>query len=163
MPNVMRCVIGVALYIEYIGHDFHITHLKQFMATTLLDRISPAYIFLVDGLGALLTAGFTYLLATFFIDWVGLPYEVLRILTLAALGMSAYSLSCHFFLKGNRRNWLMGIIVANLLYVLVTAILLLMYHDRLKLPGLIYFVSEFAVVFILVRWERNIFLQKNSY
>jgi hypothetical protein len=94
---------------------------------------------------------------------VGLPYEVLRILTLVALCMSAYSLGCHFFLKGNRRNWLMGIIVANLLYVLVTAILLVMYYDRLKLPGLIYFLSEFAVVFILVRWERNIFLQKNSY
>ena len=130
------------------------------MAMNVLDRIPPANIFLVDGLGALLTAGSIYLLATFFIDWVGLPYEVLRILTLAALGMSAYSLSCHFFLKGNRRNWLMGIIVANLLYILATAVLLLIYHDQLKLPGLIYFLSEFVVVFILVRWERNVFLKK---
>jgi hypothetical protein len=121
-----------------------------------LSKISPALVFLVDGLGALLTASFTYLLMTFFMDWVGLPYEVLRILALVALGMAAYSLSCHFFLKGNKRNWLNGIILANLLYVLATAVLILIYYDRIKLPGLFYFLSEFVVVFMLVRWERSI-------
>jgi hypothetical protein len=117
-------------------------------------------VFLVDGLGALLTATFIYLLMTFFIDWVRLPYEVLRILALVALGLAAYSLSCHFFLKGNKRNWLIVIIIANLCYVLATAVLILVYYDRIKLPGLIYFLSEFVVVFVLVRWERGI---KNSY
>lgn len=126
------------------------------MAKGLLEYISPARVFLIDGFGALLTAACIYLLATFFVDWVGLPFEVLRILTLVALGMSAYSLSCHFFLKGSRRNWLMVIIVANLVYVIATAILLLIYQDRLKWPGLIYFLSEFVVVFILVRWETKI-------
>jgi hypothetical protein len=130
------------------------------MAKNILSHITPAMVFLVDGLGALLTATFTYLLMTFFIEWVGLPYEVLRILALVALGMAAYSLSCHFFLKDKKRNWLRVIIVANLLYVLATAILIIMYHDLIRLPGLIYFLSEFVVVLVLVRWERTI---KNSY
>jgi hypothetical protein len=122
----------------------------------MLSRISPSMVFLVDGLGALLTATFTCLLMTFFIDWVGLPYEVLRILALVALGMAAYSLSCHFFLKSNKRKWLNVIILANLLYVLATAVLILVYYDRIKLPGLLYFLSEFIVVLVLVRWERSI-------
>lgn len=121
-----------------------------------MNRISPAYVFLIDGFGALLTAGFIHLLATFFIDWVGLPYEVLRILTLVALTMALYSFFCHLFVKVNKRKWLMVIIAANLLYVLATAVLLMIYHDRLKLPGLIYFLSEFVVVFVLVRWEAKI-------
>ncbi|MGB4772050.1 MAG: hypothetical protein WBP58_11345 [Chitinophagaceae bacterium] len=126
----------------------------------LLSSLSPDLVFLVDGLGALLTAGSIYLLARFFINWVGLPYEVLHILAMVALGMAAYSLSCHFFLKGNKRNWLNVIILANLLYVLATAVLILIYYDRIKLPGLIYFLSEFAVVLVLVRWERKIAISK---
>lgn len=121
-----------------------------------LNIVSPAWVFLVDGLGALLTATFIYLLATYFIDWVGLPYEVLRILALLALGMAVYSFSCHFFLNGNKKKWLHLIILANLLYVLATAILIIIYYDRIKWPGLLYFLSEFVVVFVLVRWERKI-------
>jgi hypothetical protein len=126
------------------------------MAKNALDRISSAYVFLIDGLGALLTAVSIHLLATFFLDWVGLPAEVLRILTLVALMMAVYSFFCHLIVKGNKRKWLLVIIVANLLYVLATAVLLIIYHDRLKLPGLIYFLSEFVVVFVLVRWEAKI-------
>lgn len=126
------------------------------MAKNALDRISSAYVFLIDGLGALLTAVSIHLLATFFLDWVGLPAEVLRILTLVVLMMAVYSFFCHLIVKGNKRKWLLVIIVANLLYVLATAVLLIIYHDRLKLPGLIYFLSEFVVVFVLVRWEAKI-------
>lgn len=126
------------------------------MRMTILDRISPAIVFLVDGIGALLTAGSMYVLASFFMEWVGLPYEVLRILTLVALGMAAYSLCCHFLLKGSRGQWLTVIIIANLVYMLATAILLVVYHDRVKWPGLIYFLSEIIVLFFLVRWEAKI-------
>ena len=126
------------------------------MATNMLDRISPSKVFLVDGFGALLTAVFIHLLATFFIDWVGLPVKVLRILTLVALMMAVYSFCCHLFGKGNNSKWLRVIMVANLVYIMATAIILVIYRDQLKWPGLIYFLSEFVVVFILVRWEAKI-------
>ena len=122
----------------------------------MLDCISPSKVFLVDGFGALLTAVFIHLLATFFIDWVGLPVKVLRILTLVALMMAVFSFCCHLFGKGNNSKWLRVIMVANLVYIMSTAIILVIYRDQLKWPGLIYFLSEFVVVFILVRWEARI-------
>ena len=126
------------------------------MATSMLDPISPSKVFLVDGFGALLTAVFIHLLASFFMDWVGLPVEVLRVLTLVALMMAVYSFCCHLFGKGRNRKSLMVIIVANLVYIMATAIILVLYRDQLKWPGLIYFLSEFVVVLVLVRWEAKI-------
>ena len=129
------------------------------MSLKFFDSISPKNVFLVDGLGALLTAGGIYALATFFLEWVGMPYDILQTLALVALCMAAYSLACHFFLRGKRQSWLAVIIIANLTYILVTAILLWIYRDRIKWPGLIYFFSEFVVVLVLVRWEAKIRLQ----
>lgn len=104
----------------------------------------------------MLTAASIYTLSILFIEWIGLPCEMLHILSLVALVMSLYSLCCHFLLKSGKKKWLTVIIIANIAYVVATSILLIIYQERLKWPGLIYFLSEFVVIFVLVRWEASV-------
>jgi phosphatidylserine synthase len=111
------------------------------------------FVFLIDGLGALLTALCTFLLMQYFRDKVGLPYEVLRILTLTAVAFAAYSLTCHIVFKGPQKTFLHIIMVANVVYAIITLVLLLIYKDRVQPLGLIYFIGEVLIITGLVFWE----------
>lgn len=107
-------------------------------------------IFLVDGLGASLSALFLGLVLPRF--EVGIPNTILIALSLAALAFGVYSLSC-FFLKKRGGTWLSAIMVANLLYCVVTATIVGYFYSHLSLLATAYFFGEIMVILLLAHLE----------
>lgn len=112
--------------------------------------------FLIDGLGGLLTATMLGLVLPAFHQHIGLPAGTLRLLGLAGLGYATYSLSCFRFLQGNPAPYLRFIVVANLLYCLVTAAILATHRNTVTTLGLSYFVAEVLVILAVVSLEIRI-------
>ncbi|WP_296618744.1 hypothetical protein [Marivirga sp.] len=117
---------------------------------------SPSKIFLVDGLGAFFTALIIGIVFTNFQEYIGMPIEILISLALMAVIFCLYSLSCFFFLKGNWKPFLKTIAIANLLYCILTTVLIILLFHQLTVLGLIYFIGEIIVIGVLVYFEFSI-------
>ena len=114
---------------------------------------NPRQLFLIDGLGAIVTAFLTGIVLVYFESFFGMPKSILIPLALVACGFSVYSLTCYFT---NIRNWqflLRIIAVANLLYCGVTMGFVVYYFELLTSFGLLYFLSELLIIVVLVMIE----------
>jgi hypothetical protein len=117
---------------------------------------NPKKIFLVDAVGALLTAFNLFAVLRTFNEHVGMPKNVLMLLSGVALVFFIYSTSCCLVLTQNRKQYLKLIAIANLLYCLLTIGLVLYYWQTIKVLGLVYFSVEVLVIFILVYFELKV-------
>lgn len=117
---------------------------------------SPPKIFLVDGLGALLTAFIVGIVFTNFQESIGMPKVVLIALALIAVVFCIYSLSCFLFLKNNWKPFLKAIAIANLFYCIITAVLIITFFHQITILGLLYFIGEIIVIAVLVYFEFSI-------
>jgi hypothetical protein len=118
----------------------------------VMKTINNRNIFLIDGVGALLSAGL--LLVLFQYESVfGMPKAVLKNLIPIGCVFAVYSLSC-FVLRPNRWKLLLMIIaLANLLYCVITVAAVIQHSDSLTLFGRIYFLLELLVILVLVAAE----------
>ncbi|WP_157370214.1 hypothetical protein [Aquiflexum balticum] len=133
------------------------------MIDTLLTKINthPKIIFLVDGLGALLT---TLLLLGILIplqEFFGMPKNILIILSLIALAFAVYSFCCYFFLERNWKPFLFGISIANFFYCCLTLSLVYCCFAELTGLGVTYFLLELMVVMGLVMMEWKLIKAEN--
>jgi hypothetical protein len=115
--------------------------------------IKPKRLFLIDGIGGLITASLLFFLLARLEHIFGMPKKILYILSLVAIYYSIYSLSCHYIIKQNWKPFLFMIAIANALYCIATMILLAYYYSRLTWLGLIYFISEIIIITILILVE----------
>lgn len=115
--------------------------------------LNPRRIFLIDGLGASMTALVFWGLLIPFHQVLGMPEPVLEFLFLIAVIFAVYSLSCFFFLKNNHRFFLRIIAFGNSLYCLLTLFFVVAWFRELNLIALIYFLLEMAVIAGLVYLE----------
>lgn len=113
----------------------------------------PKTVFLIDGLGAVLTAIILMAVLRHFNDYFGMPREALAILSIAALIFAVYSFSCFVFLDNNAQKLLRPIIVANLTYCVLTLSLVLYFYNRLTILGIAYFVGEVLIICGIVYME----------
>ncbi len=122
---------------------------------TLLQQLTakPRRIFLIDGLGALLTAFLLCVVLAPFQSFFGMPVQVLYLLGAVAVVFAVYSFSCYFLLKQAQRSFLKAIIIANLLYCLVSLGLVIYYFQQLTVWGLLYFAGEIIVILALAALE----------
>ncbi|MCB9038886.1 MAG: hypothetical protein H6557_19915 [Lewinellaceae bacterium] len=112
----------------------------------LVATLSPRKLFLIDGLGALLSA---FLLGVVLVQWehiFGMPPRVLYPLAAIAGAFAVYSLSCHWFPTQNHGPFLKGIAIANLLYCCLTLGLVVYWYPQLTALGVIYFLVEIGIV-----------------
>ncbi|RQO30148.1 hypothetical protein DBR32_11220 [Taibaiella sp. KBW10] len=110
-------------------------------------------LFLMDGLGALLTAFLLFVILRPFEAHFGMPQATLTMLSLIALAFCIYGITCFFFVKNNWRPFLQVISIANLLYVCVTLGLVLYYDARLTVLGFMYFLLEMILILGLAFFE----------
>jgi hypothetical protein len=115
--------------------------------------LTPKRLFLLDGLGAFVTAMLLAGILIPFQDFFGMPLLALEILLLFALVFACYSFSCFFFLKKNWQVFLRIIATANGLYCCLTAFFVICYFERLTVLGLCYFLVEMVVILSLVFLE----------
>lgn len=118
---------------------------------------NPKTIFLIDGLGALLTAIMLGFVLTNFEVYFGMPRSVLHCLAVVACVFMLYSLACYVFLKNRWRTFLSIIMVANLLYCGLTIILASYFYSRLTPLGIAYFLLECLVILGFVWLEKRVY------
>jgi hypothetical protein len=121
-----------------------------------LFKLKPKNLFLIDGLGALLTAFFLFVILRTFYEYFGMPQMILTYLSVIALIFSFYSLACFFLLDINWRPFLRIISIANLLYCILTFGLVIYHHQSITLLGITYFLAEIILVCGLVFVELKI-------
>ena len=110
----------------------------------------PKRLFLIDGLGAFLTAFMLSVVLSNFESSFGMPLKTLYFLSFLAGIFCLYSFCCYFFVSGNWRPFLKTIAVANTLYCCLTLGLVFYYYPNLTLLGMVYFWGEIGVVMGLV-------------
>jgi hypothetical protein len=113
----------------------------------------PRRIFIVDGIGAIVSAICLGLILPFFQDSFGMPPGILYLLALVAVVFAVYSFTCYKFISGNRRPFLKLIILANVLYCGLTIVMMLYFFKQLTTWDLIYFILESVVIIVLINLE----------
>lgn len=123
---------------------------------------NPRKLFLLDGLGGLLTAFCLLFILMPFEYQFGMPRQILSILTAVAFVFAIYSVSCFLFVRTDRRLFLKFLYVANLTYCCITAILVSTNYHRLTWLGITYFLIEIVVICMLVAIERRTVLNMSN-
>lgn len=120
--------------------------------SNMLERLTPnpSKVFLLDGLGAMLTALCLRWILPSFETFFGMPQKVLHFLAWIAAFFALYSLLAAFLKPEHWRAWLRGIAIANFLYCGLTFSLLWYYAPVLTVWGKGYFLGEIGVILLLV-------------
>lgn len=116
----------------------------------------PKTLFLIDSLGALLTAFFLFIVLRNFNEYFGMPKTILIYLAGIAACFCIYSTCCFFFLTKYWTPFINGISVANLLFCTATMALLIIYYAQLTIIGTTYFLLEIAIILGIVYLEFNV-------
>lgn len=119
----------------------------------LHHKLQPKTIFLIDGIGALLSAILLGLVLTRFESFFGLPKNVLYVLSGIAVLFSIYSLTNAVIKPDKSAPRLRFIAVANLLYCVLTVVLLIAFYQQLTVYDLLYFVGELLIILSLAYYE----------
>lgn len=115
--------------------------------------LKPKIVFLIDGLGAFLTALFLNIILKTFNEYFGMPLKTLTLLSIIALIFAIYSLSCFVFSDNNLQRLLRPIIVANLTYCILTIGFVINFYSKLTTVGVSYFVGEILIISGLIYIE----------
>jgi hypothetical protein len=138
--------------------------MNQYGCSMLLKYLSanPRLIFLIDGLGALLSS-LLLLLVAHYEAFFGMPKNVLFSLVPVTTMFLAYSIGCYMINPKSWKRFLAPIALANLLYGGLTLVLVLYHHNRLTVLGTVYFLSEIIVLFFLSRLEFGLVKYKSGH
>lgn len=117
---------------------------------------NPKILFLIDSLGAMFTAFLLFVILRNYNEYYGVPEATLICLSIIAVFFSSYSISCFFFLKENWMTFLTVIAYANLLYCVLTIVLLIGCYPILTILGITYFLIEILVICGLVYIELKV-------
>ncbi len=117
---------------------------------------NPKTMFLLDSLGAMLTAFFLFVILKYFKEYVGMPQTALTYLSIIATCFFIYSTACFCFLKENWAPFIRVISIANLLYCILTMLLIIVYYPTLTAIGILYFLTEIILVCGLVYIELSV-------
>ena len=113
-------------------------------------------IFLLDGLGGVLTAILVGGVLPAIHETIGMPVGILYGLALWGAVSAGYSLSFFWLVDHQNTRWLKVIMVTNSLYSLLTAVLEIAQWNTMKPWGIAYFAAEIVVLLSLVSWQRRI-------
>ncbi|WP_066758838.1 hypothetical protein [Crocinitomix algicola] len=114
---------------------------------------SAKKLFLIDALGALISAFLLGVLLVEFKAYFGIPPGTLYILAAIPVFYAIYD--CYAFLKKDNftRNRLKIIAIANLCYCFVSLLFTIYHYHQILFWGWIYIISELFIVCLLANFE----------
>ncbi|MDF3820790.1 hypothetical protein P3G55_12815 [Leptospira sp. 96542] len=116
-------------------------------------KSNPRNIFLLDGIGALVSALSLLLIIAPFEVFFGMPGEVVHKLAILAFVFCTYSVVCYILNPIQWRFFLKIIIISNTMYCLISLCLLVYFYNSITLFGYSYFIMEKLVILFLVYFE----------
>ena len=114
---------------------------------------NPFLLFLVDGVGAVVSAFMLGIVLVYFQPYIGLSIELLQLLAAIPSVFIIYSFLNFWRKPKNWQPYLKGIAVANLLYCCLTLGILIAYNQKMTALGICYFVLEIIILLALVAIE----------
>ncbi len=139
---------AIAILNTYLGTN------EQVMMTTTISN-TPHRIFLIDGIGALLSI-MAALTATQFEHYLGIPSSVLLPLTIVGSCFALFSFTCYFKKVKNWRLFLKNLAIFNLLYCILIAGIIYYFFAKMSVLGVLFFVSEISIIVVLAIFELKI-------
>ena len=115
--------------------------------------IDKRKIFLIDGIGALITCFFLSVVFVRLEAMFRVPFHVLYILALLPALFSIYSLVCYLALKQNFKPFLRGIAAMNFMYCVLTTSVLFVFNQEITRLAWLYFSIELTLIVGLIIWE----------
>lgn len=109
----------------------------------------PRKLFLIDGLGALLSAFLLGIVLVQFESTFGMPRKTLCFLAFLPCLFAIYDFVCYFRFPNHWKFALKGIAIANLGYCCISIGMLVFHFSELTIFGWIYFLVEVFVVAVL--------------
>lgn len=113
----------------------------------------PHKVFLLDGIGAIVSAVLLFGLVGTFEGFFGMPREIIIPLTIIPVLYAIYSFSCFLLLKQRFSRFLKIIGIANLSYCMLTGYFVWMYFPQLSIWAILYFLSETLIVVSIAVFE----------
>jgi hypothetical protein len=125
------------------------------MFSSLIDKIdkNPRILFLIDGLGATVSALSYCLVLGKFVELFGMPIKALNVLCLMAIIYAVFSITTYIRKVDNWRLYLKIIAIANLLHCLLTVAFLFNFKSSIQGLGLLYFICEILIIGSLAIFE----------
>ena len=127
----------------------------QFISKFQQVILIPRNVFLLDGIGALVSSLFLVVLLAPFESFFGMPSDYVYQLAIPAFVFAVYSIACYVFNPNNWQPFMKLIALANFIYCCVTFYLILKLFYRLTQFGVLYFILEIAVIFMVIALEIN--------
>lgn len=118
-------------------------------------------LFLIDSIGALMTAFSLFVIVRQFNEYFGMPKNELTYLSVLAVCLCIYSATCFVFVKTGIKPFIRFIGIANLIYCAWTSLLLIKYYSLLTIFGLSYFLIEIVIICTLSYVELNVAARNN--
>jgi hypothetical protein len=121
------------------------------MLTTVLEiiRFKPKMIFLIDSIGAFLSANFLLIILSFLQTEFGIFDKRFNFLVGTSYIISISSFCCYYWIDKLWRVFLRTIAIVNLLYCILTTIFLVNFCQSITLLGLAYFIFEITIIICL--------------
>lgn len=114
---------------------------------------NPYHIFLIDALGALISAIFLGLILITIQPLIGLSSFHLYILSSIAIGLALFSFSCYIIKPTGWKVNLSIIIFLNMAYSLFTVAIMVFFYKTIQPLGYLYFILELLVLIAVVIFE----------
>lgn len=127
------------------------------MAATFITSVgrNPKRLFLIDGIGALVSAAMLGLVLVRFEAFFGMPEQALMLLAAAPIGFALYDIVSYLTASRHTAILLKGISLLNVGYCGFSVALLVKHADQLTTWGWLYFVGELLIVLTLAGIEWN--------
>lgn len=125
-------------------------------------ELNPQKLFLIDGVGAILSAFLVGVVLTKFERIFGIPPETLYFLAVIPLFFALYDL--YGYQSKNQKIGLLlkGIATLNLIYCLISIGLIIHHFDTITVLGWIYILIEIIIVLILAIIEFKVGIKINK-
>lgn len=116
-------------------------------------KLSFKQVFLLDAIGALVSAVILLVVVANLQYVFGLSYYTIYLLAAIAGVYFVYSISCYLLLHKNHVAFLKAISVLNLLYSALILVLLYQHYQQLTSIGIYYMIGDATLVFSIAAME----------
>jgi hypothetical protein len=118
--------------------------------------VNPKKLFLIDALGALLSAFLLSVILVKFRSLIGVSSSVLYILALFPIVFATYDVLCYLKVKNNICLFLKIIAYSNILYCFISIGIALYHYIQITYLGWGYFLFEILIILMLATIEMSI-------
>jgi hypothetical protein len=123
---------------------------------------NPKKIFLLDGIGALISSISLIILMAPYHVFFGMPLHIVHKLALIPVVFAVYSFCCYYLLNLHWKPFLLIIGLANFSYCILTSYYMCEFWTQLTLFGILYFILESLIVLSLVALEFYLIINSKS-